>query len=119
MWACVAAPKQKEKKRREKSLEKEEVKDLNRRLARENESIAQLPTIERQFFTKAREALDSRQAWQEFLKVLELYSAEVIGEHELIAVAADLFNKDAASATLLDELKFILERSQVRYKLAS
>ena len=103
--------KQRERKRREKTREKEEFKDRQRRVARETESIKQLPGIEKQFFLKAREALDSHQAWTEFLKVLELFSAEVIGERELIAVAADLFNKPGHAA-LLDELQFILERSQ-------
>ena len=41
------------------------------------------------------------------------YSAEVIGEPELIAVVADLFNKPGQAA-LLDELQFILERSRVQ-----
>lgn len=65
--------KQRERKRREKSREKEEVKDRQRRVARETDSIKQLPSIEKQFFMKAREALDTHQAWTDFLKVLELY----------------------------------------------
>jgi histone deacetylase complex regulatory component SIN3 len=62
---------------------------------------------ERSFFDQAKEVLSaqSKEAWGEFVKCLELYSQEVVSRAEMLQLAGDLLS---GAGTLLDDFKRML-----------
>jgi histone deacetylase complex regulatory component SIN3 len=77
-----------------------------RRRGREEEMHLTLTPSERTFFERIKACLGNREAWVEFLKCLDLYSAEVISRAELTTLLADIFGPQ--NMKLLDELKQLL-----------
>ena len=56
------------------------------------------------FFDKAKKALDSRETYDEFLKLLNLFSREIIDAHSLISRAGDFLG----DSELLNQFKDLM-----------
>lgn len=65
-------------------------------------------TTERKFFDQIKDYLYniSKESWQEFVRLLELYSQEVISKKDMFALMQDLFG--SAGIDLFDEFKCLM-----------
>jgi paired amphipathic helix protein Sin3a len=83
-----------------------------KRRSKEDEMGLTLTPSEKGFFDRVKAALGARENWLEFLKILDLYSAEVLTRAEMISLAQDVLNQCAGGAAagklLLDELKSLV-----------
>ena len=68
--------------------------------------------VERQFFDHVKETLNTQsrngEAWNEFLKCLDMYAQEILSRSEMLQLVEDLFGK---LTDLFDEFKRILSAS--------
>jgi len=84
---------------------------VRKRRGREHEIQLSLTPSESAFFEHVKAALGPREGgWGEFLKCLELYSADVVSRAELLSLCQDVFSVAGTSAggRLLEELKNLL-----------
>lgn len=84
---------------------------------RDRESDAHLGDLvpsERTFFDRMKATVGTREGWVEFLKVLELYSTEVINRTELFQLVNDILPSSGATRkTLIDEFKTIVNNKGI------
>ena len=69
-----------------------------------------LPLLEKQFFKRIKAGLASDALWKEFLKVLELYSHELLSRGELLSLATDILSVfgEEVCEQLVDDLEKVL-----------
>lgn len=87
---------------------------VKKRRQRDEEMNLALTPSEKGFFERVKSLIGPRDTWVEFLKLLELFSSEVLNRAELISLVSDILNIGGSSATganarqLLDELKSLI-----------
>lgn len=64
-----------------------------------------LTPTERGFFERVKAAVGSRDGWVEFLKILELYSSEVLTRTELFTLVSDILPSGPGHKAMMEELK--------------
>jgi paired amphipathic helix protein Sin3a len=77
-----------------------------RRRLHDDEILLALAPSERALFARIKAALGGRDAWNESLKCLDMYSNDLLTRNELFALLADVFGPGLSS--LLDELKALM-----------
>lgn len=90
-----------EKKAKKRSYDDKERRD---RFAFEESNV--LPS-EWHFFDRAKKVLPSRESWREFMKCLDLYSQEVVGKEEMMALVQNLFGRHQ---DLISDFKVMLNQ---------
>jgi histone deacetylase complex regulatory component SIN3 len=85
---------------------------VKKRRQRDEEMNLALTPSEKGFFERVKSLIGPRDTWVEFLKLLELFSSEVLNRAELISLVSDILNIGGSSATnarqLLEELKSLI-----------
>ena len=91
----------------------EEDEDHDDDVSHEREQIPleqRLPLLEKQFFKRIKAGLASDALWKEFLKVLELYSHELLSRGELLSLVTDILSVfgEESCEQLVDDLEKVL-----------